>query len=548
MKHRLKVIPIGGFGEIGKNMLLLQYGDSIIVIDAGLMFPDGDMLGIDFVIPDISYLLANKDKVKALILTHGHEDHIGALQYILKDLNVPIYGTSLTLGLVEKKLEEFRLKANLNKIKPNETINIGPFTIETFRQTHSIPDTIGLAITTPIGLIVISGDFKLDQTPIDGNPPDFNKLVELGERGVLALFCDSTNVEQPGITPSESLVKSTFEGIFSSTKSRIFLVTFASNFHRIQQAIDMASKFGRKVAIAGKSLINNIEVATKLGYLHIPENILINIKDVNNLPDEKVLVLTTGSQGEPYSALSLLTNHSYKQLFLKPGDTVILSTKPIPGNEIMVYKMVDQLFRKGVEVIYGKDAGVHVSGHAAQEEIKMFINLLKPKYLIPYHGEYRHLALLKKIGLELGISKEHIIIIENGTVLEFDEEKAIINGRINLNNIYVDGLSIGDVGNIVLMERKKLAEDGVLIVGVLVDGETGLILEGPEIISKGFIFVKESEELIETAKEKVREAFKKKVGRNGGINKETLVREVLENFFNEELKRKPVVVPLVWEI
>ena len=548
MKHRLKVIPIGGFGEIGKNMLLLQYGDSIIVIDAGLMFPDGDMLGIDFVIPDISYLLANKDKVKALILTHGHEDHIGALQYILKDLNVPIYGTSLTLGLVEKKLEEFRLKANLNKIKPNETINIGPFTIETFRQTHSIPDTIGLAITTPIGLIVISGDFKLDQTPIDGNPPDFNKLVELGERGVLALFCDSTNVEQPGITPSESLVKSTFEGIFSSTKSRIFLVTFASNFHRIQQAIDMASKFGRKVAIAGKSLINNIEVATKLGYLHIPENILINIKDVNNLPDEKVLVLTTGSQGEPYSALSLLTNHSYKQLFLKPGDTVILSTKPIPGNEIMVYKMVDQLFRKGVEVIYGKDAGVHVSGHAAQEEIKMFINLLKPKYLIPYHGEYRHLALLKKIGLELGISKEHIIIIENGTVLEFDEEKAIINGRINLNNIYVDGLSIGDIGNIVLMERKKLAEDGVLIVGVLVDGETGLILEGPEIISKGFIFVKESEELIETAKEKVREAFKKKVGRNGGINKETLVREVLENFFNEELKRKPVVVPLVWEI
>ncbi|MGC9001982.1 MAG: ribonuclease J [Dictyoglomus sp.] len=548
MKHRLKVIPIGGFGEIGKNMLLLQYGDSIIVIDAGLMFPDGDMLGIDFVIPDISYLLANKDKVKALILTHGHEDHIGALQYILKDLNVPIYGTSLTLGLVEKKLEEFRLKANLNKIKPNETINIGPFTIETFRQTHSIPDTIGLAITTPIGLIVISGDFKLDQTPIDGNPPDFNKLVELGERGVLALFCDSTNVEQPGITPSESLVKSTFEGIFSSTKSRIFLVTFASNFHRIQQAIDMALKFGRKVAIAGKSLINNIEVATKLGYLHIPENILINIKDVNNLPDEKVLVLTTGSQGEPYSALSLLTNHSYKQLFLKPGDTVILSTKPIPGNEIMVYKMVDQLFRKGVEVIYGKDAGVHVSGHAAQEEIKMFINLLKPKYLIPYHGEYRHLALLKKIGLELGISKEHIIIIENGTVLEFDEEKAIINGRINLNNIYVDGLSIGDVGNIVLMERKKLAEDGVLIVGVLVDGETGLILEGPEIISKGFIFVKDSEELIETAKEKVREAFKKKVGRNGGINKETLVREVLENFFNEELKRKPVVVPLVWEI
>ena len=548
MRHRLKIIPIGGFGEIGKNMLLLQYGDTIIVIDAGLMFPDGDMLGIDFVIPDISYLLSNRDKVKALILTHGHEDHIGALQYLLKDLDIPIYGTPLTLGLVEKKLEEFRLKANLNKIKPNDTITIGPFTIETFRQTHSIPDTIGLAITTPVGLIVISGDFKLDQTPIDGNPPDFNKLVEFGKRGVLALFCDSTNVEQPGITPSESLVKSSFENIFNSTKSRIFLVTFASNFHRIQQAVDMALKFGRKVAIAGKSLITNIEVAKRLGYINIPDDIMINIKDVNNLPDEKVLVLTTGSQGEPYSALSLLTNHSYKQLSLRPGDTVILSTKPIPGNEIMVYRMVDQLFRKGVEVIYGKDAGVHVSGHAAQEEVKMFINLLKPKYLIPYHGEYRHLALLKKIGLELGIPKDHIIIIENGTILEFEDGRAITDGKINLNNIYVDGLSIGDVGNIILMERKRLAEDGVLIVGVLIDSETGLILDGPEIISKGFIFVKDSEELIETARERVREVFRKKAGKNGNINKEALVKETLENFFNEELKRKPMIIPLVWEI
>lgn len=548
MKNRLRIIPIGGFGEIGKNMLLLQYADVIVAIDAGLMFPDGDMLGIDFVIPDSSYLISHKDKLKALILTHGHEDHIGALPYILKELdNIPIYGTPLTLGLVEKKLEEFRLKANLKKINYGESITIGPFIIEPFRQTHSIPDTIGLAITTPVGLIVISGDFKFDQTPIDGNTPDFNKLVELSERGVLALFCDSTNVEQPGITPSESLVKSTFESIFSSTKSRIFLVTFASNFHRIQQAINMAVRFGRKVAIAGKSLITNMDVARKLGYLNIPDNIVINIKDVNNLSPDKVLVLTTGSQGEPYSALSLLTNHSYKQLFLQPGDTVILSTKPIPGNEVMVYKMVDQLFRKGVEVIYGKDAGVHVSGHAAQEEIKMLINLLKPKYLIPYHGEYRHLALLKKLGIELGLPSDHIIILENGMILEFENGNALIDGKIELNNIYVDGLSVGDVGNIVLRERKRLAEDGVLIVGVLIDSETGLILDGPQIITKGFVFVKESEELIEKAKEKVRDMFKRKIAKNGD-SKENLVKETLENFFNEELKRKPVIIPLVWEI
>ncbi|MFN3698701.1 MAG: ribonuclease J [Dictyoglomus sp.] len=545
MKDKLKIIPIGGFGEIGKNMLLIQYSDTMLAIDAGIMFPDGDMLGIDFVIPDISYLLANKDKLKALILTHGHEDHIGALQYILKDLNVPIYGTPLTLGMVEKKLEEFRLRANLKKINYGESIIIGPFIVEPFRQTHSIPDTIGLAITTPVGLIVISGDFKFDQTPIDGNKPDFDKLVELSKRGVLALFCDSTNVEQPGMTPSESLVKNTFESIFSSTKSRIFLVTFASNFHRIQQAINMAFKFGRKVAVAGKSLVSNIEVARKLGYLDIPENIMINIKDVNSLPPEKVLVLTTGSQGEPYSALSLLTNHSYKQLFLQSGDTVILSTKPIPGNETMVYKMVDQLFRKGVDVIYGKEAGVHVSGHAAQEEIKMLINLLKPKYLIPYHGEYRHLVLLKKLGMELGILNENIIILENGMILEFEGEKAFLNGKIELSNVYVDGLSIGEVGNIVLRERKRLAEDGVLVVGVLIDSNTGLILDGPEVISKGFIFVKESEELLENAKKKIRDVFKKKIN---NTDKETLVKETLEKFFNEELKRKPVIIPLVWEI
>jgi ribonuclease J len=547
MKDKLKIIPLGGFGEIGKNMLAIQYEDSILVVDAGLMFPDGDMLGIDFIIPDISYLIANKEKVKAIFVTHGHEDHVGALPYILKDINVPIYGTSLTLGLIERKLEEFGYKATLIKVVPGDSVEISPFIIETFRQTHSIPDTVGLAINTPEGLIVISGDFKFDQNPIDGITPDFKKMAELAGRGVLALFCDTTNIEQPGITPSESLVKSTFENIFSSTKSRIFLVTFASNFHRIQQAINMAYKFGRKVAIAGKSLINNIEVGKKLGYLDIPDNLIMNIRDVNNLPPEKVLVLSTGSQGEPYSALSLLTNHSYKQLSLRPGDTVILATKPIPGNELIVYRLVDQLFRKGIEVIYGKDAGVHVSGHAAQEEIKLLINILKPKYLIPYHGEYRHLVLLKKLGKDLGFSEDRIILLEDGDVLELDQQTAKIVDHIELSNVYVDGLSVGDVGNIVLRERRALAEDGVLVIGILLDSATGLILEGPEIISKGFIFMKESEELIEEAKEVVRELFKKKI-KNGNISKEVLVKTYLENFFNEEIRRKPVIIPLVWEI
>jgi len=547
MKDKLKIIPLGGFGEIGKNMLAIQYQDSILVVDAGLMFPDGDMLGIDFIIPDISYLIANKEKVKAIFVTHGHEDHVGALPYILKDINVPIYGTSLTLGLIERKLEEFGYKATLIKVVPGDSVEISPFIIETFRQTHSIPDTVGLAINTPEGLIVISGDFKFDQNPIDGITPDFKKMAELAGRGVLALFCDTTNIEQPGMTPSESLVKSTFENIFSSTKSRIFLVTFASNFHRIQQAINMAYKFGRKVAIAGKSLINNIEVGKKLGYLDIPDNLIMNIRDVNNLPPEKVLVLSTGSQGEPYSALSLLTNHSYKQLSLRPGDTVILATKPIPGNELIVYRLVDQLFRKGIEVIYGKDAGVHVSGHAAQEEIKLLINILKPKYLIPYHGEYRHLVLLKKLGKDLGFSEDRIILLEDGDVLELNQQTAKIVDHIELSNVYVDGLSVGDVGNIVLRERRALAEDGVLVIGILLDSATGLILEGPEIISKGFIFMKESEELIEEAKEVVRELFKKKI-KNGNISKEVLVKTYLENFFNEEIRRKPVIIPLVWEI
>uniref|UniRef100_A0A7C3RUM8 Ribonuclease J n=1 Tax=Dictyoglomus thermophilum TaxID=14 RepID=A0A7C3RUM8_DICTH len=547
MKDKLKIIPLGGFGEIGKNMLAIQYQDSILVVDAGLMFPDGDMLGIDFIIPDISYLVSNKEKVKAIFVTHGHEDHVGALPYILKDINVPIYGTSLTLGLIERKLEEFGYKATLKRIVPGESIEISPFIIETFRQTHSIPDTVGLAINTPVGLVVISGDFKLDQNPIDGITPDFKKMAELAGRGVLALFCDTTNIEQPGTTPSESLVKSTFENIFASTKSRIFLVTFASNFHRIQQAINMAHKFGRKVAIAGKSLINNIEVGKKLGYLDIPDNLIMNIREVNNLPPEKVLVLSTGSQGETYSALSLLTNHSYKQLSLQPGDTVILATKPIPGNEVIVYRLVDQLFRKGIEVIYGKDAGVHVSGHAAQEEIKLLINILKPKYLIPYHGEYRHLVLLKKLGKDLGFSEDRIILMEDGDVLELDQQTAKIVDHIELSNVYVDGLSVGDVGNIVLRERRALAEDGVLVIGVLLDSATGLILEGPEIISKGFIFMKESEELIEEAKEVVRELFKKKI-KNGNVSKEVLVKTYLENFFNEEIRRKPVIIPLVWEI
>lgn len=549
--EKLKIIPLGGCGEIGKNMLIFKYKDEILIIDAGLMFPNEEMFGVDFVIPDISYILSQKNKVKGILLTHGHEDHIGALPFILRDLDVPIYGTPLTLGLVEKKLEEFNIEKNLIKIKPGERFNIGSFYIEAFRQTHSIPDSVGFAIETSIGLIVVSGDFKFDQTPIDGNTTDFGKLAEFGGRGVLALICDTTNIEQKGITPSESIIKSTFENIFSSAKGRIFLVTFASNFHRIQQAINVAMKYHRKIAIAGKSLISNIEVAKKLGYLNIPDGILINLKDVNSLPKDRILVLSTGSQGEPYSALVLLTNHSYKQLALSPDDTVVLATTPIPGNEIMVSRLVNQLFRKGLEVIYGENAGVHVSGHAAQEEIKMLINLLRPKYLIPYHGEYRHLVLFKKLAQNLGYSNESIKILENGQVLELDKNGMRITDKIDAGNIYVDGLGIGDVGNIVLKERRRLSEDGVVIIGILIDQATGLILEGPEIISKGFVFEREAEELFKEAKEKIRNLFQEISKNNNSknkIDKKNLLREILENFFYQEIRRRPVLIPILWEI
>jgi ribonuclease J len=547
---RIRIIPLGGCGEIGKNMLILQYKEEILIIDAGLMFPNEEMFGIDFVIPDISYVLSQKENVKAILLTHGHEDHIGALPFILKDLDVPIYGTPLTLGLVERKLEEFELKRKLNRILPGEKFNIGPFSIEAFRQTHSVPDTVGYAIETPVGLIVISGDFKFDQNPIDGKPTDFKKLAEFGGRGVLALVCDTTNIEQPGITPSESIIKNTFENIFSSAKGRIFLVTFASNFHRIQQAVDVAIKHHRKIAIAGKSLINNIDVARKLKYLNIPDDMFINIRDVNHLPPEKILVLSTGSQGEPYSALVLLTNHSYKQLALNPEDTVILATTPIPGNEPMVFRLVDQLFRKGLEVIYGENAGVHVSGHAAQEEIKMLINILRPKYLIPYHGEYRHLVLFKKLANSLGYSNENIKILENGYVLELNNYDIKIVDKVDAGNVYVDGLGIGDVGNIVLKERRKLSEDGVVVICILLDQSTGLILEGPEIISKGFVFEKESEDLFESAKEKIRKVFSDIAKNNlkNKIDKKTLLKEVLENHFYQEIRRKPILIPILWEI
>lgn len=548
---KLRIIPLGGCGEIGKNMIIFQYNDEILVLDAGLMFPNEEMFGVDFVIPDISYLLSQKEKVKGILLTHGHEDHIGALPFILKDLDVPVLGTLLTLGLVEKKLEEFNIDKKLIRINPGERFNIGSFFIEAFRQPHSIPDSVGFAIETSVGLVVVSGDFKFDQTPIDGNPADFRKLAELGGRGVLALICDTTNVEEKGITPSESTIRDTFENIFNSAKGRIFLVTFASNFHRIQQAINVAAKYHRKIAIAGKSLISNIEVAKKLGYLNIPDGILVNIKDTNSLPKEKVLVLSTGSQGEPFSALVFLTNHNYKQLTLNPDDTVVLATNPIPGNEFMVSRLVNQLFRKGIEVIYGENAGVHVSGHGAQEEIKMLINLLKPKYLIPYHGEYRHLVLFKKLAQSLGYSNENIKILENGYVLELDRTGMRVVDKIDAGNVYVDGLGIGDVGNIVLKERKRLSEDGVVVVGVLVDQATGLILEGPEIISRGFVFERESEELFEATKEKIRNLFQE-ISKNNSlktkIDKRNLLKEMLEDFFYQEIRRKPILIPILWEI
>lgn len=550
-EKKLNIIPLGGLGEIGKNMFVIQYNGQIVVIDAGLTFPEDEMLGVDVVIPDFTYLIENKEKVKGIILTHGHEDHIGALPFLLKELDVPVYGTKLTLGLVKTKLKESGINnAQLNIIKPRDNLQIGTFNMEFFRVSHSIADSIGLAIHTPVGTILHTGDFKIDHTPVDGDVMDFARLSQIGEKGVLVMLSDSTNAQRSGYTMSEKVVGETFDEIFRNSKGRIIVASFASHVHRLQQVISTAYKYDRKVAVVGRSMVNVVNVAHELGYMNIPDNTLIDIDEVINLPLDKVVIMTTGSQGEPMSALTRIAMNDHRRLEIIPGDTVIISATPIPGNEKTVARVIDQLYKAGAEVIHEAISGIHVSGHASQEDLKLMFNLVKPKYFIPVHGEYSMLIKHAEIAKTMGIPAENIFIVENGQIITLDKKSGYVKGRVQAGRILVDGLGVGDVGNIVLRDRKQLSQDGILIMVVTLDKQTGKVLVGPDIVSRGFVYVRESEELMEEAKEKVKQCLEKCGQKNitEWSSIKSNVKEVLSKFLYEKTRRKPMILPILMEV
>ncbi|MBR5582247.1 MAG: ribonuclease J [Phascolarctobacterium sp.] len=551
IQNKVQIIPLGGLGEIGKNMTVFRYGDDIILIDAGLMFPEDDMLGIDLVIPDISYLLENKDKVRAIFLTHGHEDHIGALPYVLKQLEVPVYGTALTLGILQGRLRENGVSdENLITIKPGDRIGAGAFNLEFIRVNHSIPDAVSIVIKTPIGTIIHTGDFKFDQTPVDGQVTQFNKFAEFGDAGVLALLADSTNAERPGFTQSEKMVGQTFDDEFRYARNRIIVATFSSNVHRIQQVVDSAVKYKRKVAVIGRSMINVVNIAMELGYLNIPEGVLIDIDETNNYTADQIVIITTGSQGEPMSAMTRMAMNDHKKVGIMPGDTVIISATPIPGNEKLVSRTINHLYKLGAEVIYEKSNGVHVSGHASQEEIKLMHNLVRPKYFIPVHGEYRHIIKHANIAKDLGMPKENIVIAENGSVIELSKEGINVAGKIQSGKVLVDGLGVGDVGNIVLRDRRLLSQDGIMIVVVTIDHETYQVVSGPDIVSRGFVYVREAEDLMEEAREKVLSALDRCEA--NGVTEwsmiKSAIRDSLGRFLYERTRRRPMILPIIMEI
>ncbi|NLK87780.1 MAG: ribonuclease J [Clostridiaceae bacterium] len=551
-KQKLKVIPLGGLQEIGKNITVFEYGDEIIVVDCGLAFPEDDMLGIDLVIPDISYLTKNKDKVKGVILTHGHEDHIGGVPYFLKEINVPVYGTRLTLGLLKYKLEEHGLLSvtEMVDVEPGKTIQIGSFKIEFIRTNHSIADAVALAIHTPVGVVVHTSDFKIDYTPIEGKPIDLARFSDLGKKGVLLLMCDSTNAERPGYTMSERTVGDTFEEIFINARSRIIVASFASNIHRIQQVINAAAKFGRKVTVVGRSMINVVGVAMELGYLNVPEGMMIDVDLIDKYPPEKIVILTTGSQGEPMSALSRMAVNEHKKVEIEPGDLIIISASPIPGNEKPVFRVINELFKKGADVIYEALADVHVSGHACQEELKLIHNLIRPKFFMPVHGEYRHLKQHANLASKMGMPTENIFMMEIGRVLEVGSDSAKINGNVSSGRILVDGLGVGDVGSIVLRDRKLLSQDGLIVVVITTEKESGQIVAGPDIISRGFVYVRESEDLIENAKEIIKGTIAKLEGKKGNDwpAKKGIIKDDLREYLYEKTKRKPMILPIIMEI
>ncbi|MFQ5944960.1 MAG: ribonuclease J [Anaerolineae bacterium] len=546
-KSKLRILPLGGVGEIGKNMMVMEYGENLLIIDAGLMFPTADMPGVDIVIPDMSYVRERSDKVRGIVITHGHEDHIGGLPYLLADVQAPIYATTLTRGLIEVKLKEHkRLKgADLRLITTEDSLNLGPFSVEFFAVCHSIPDGVGLAVHTPVGTAVHSGDFKFDHAPVDGRPTDFAKLARLGGEGVLVLLSDSTNAEQEGYTPSEQEISATFDEVFSHARGRIIVATFASNISRVQQVISAAGDRGRKVAVVGRSMVANVGMARDLGYLETPENGLVPIGELNNLPPDRAVIVCTGSQGEPTSALVRMASRQHRDVSLVPGDTVVVSATPIPGNEELVHRTLNNLFRLGAEVLYHELADVHVSGHASREEQKLMINLLQPQFFIPIHGEFRHLVLHAALAQEVGIPPENVFVAEDGYAMEFDENSARITERMSAGHVLVDGLGVGDVGQAVLRDRHLLSRDGFVMAVVAVDGRTGALVSGPDIVSRGFVYEPEFEDLLGRARDQVVDALEP--GGDPSVAG-TRIREALRQFFYQETKRRPVILPMVMEV
>ena len=552
-KSNLKIIPLGGLHEIGKNITAFEYEDEIIVVDCGLSFPEDDMLGIDLVIPDITYLLKNKEKVKGLVITHGHEDHIGGIPYFLKQLNVPIYATRLTAGLINNKLEEHKLlrSTEMHIVNQGDTIKLGNnFKVEFIRSSHSIPDSVMLAITTPIGTVLHTGDFKVDFTPIDGQIMDFGRISELGKQGILALMADSTNSERKGFTMSESSVGELFDKLFLNCTKRIVVATFASNVHRIQQIVNSAVKNGRKIAVCGRSMINMITTATELGYIKCPDNLFIDIDMIGNYADEQLVIITTGSQGETMSALTRMATGDHKKVKITPNDLIIISATPIPGNEKYVSKVIDDLMQLGAEVVYSALADVHVSGHACQEEQKLILALTKPKFFIPVHGEYRQLRAHRDTAETMGIDKDNIIMMTNGRVLEINENEAKFTSSVPSGRVLVDGLGVGDVGNIVLRDRQHLAQDGLIIIVLTMDSETGEVVAGPDVISRGFVYVRESENLMDDVKSVVRHEISKceERGVRDWSTIKSTVKENLRDYLFIKTKRNPMIIPIIMEV
>ena len=551
-KKKIKVIPLGGLGEVGKNITVIEYGEEIIVVDCGMTFPDSEMYGIDVVIPDVTYLVNNKERVKGFFITHGHEDHIGAIPYILKQINVPIYATNLTIGLIQNKLEEHKMLdiVELNVVKPGDTIALEKLKVEFIRTNHSIADSCALAIHTPLGIVVHTGDIKVDFTPVDGNVIDLQRLAKIGKQGVLLLMADSTNACHPGYTMSEKTVGETLDNLFSKGNGRIIVATFASNIHRLQQIINSSIKYGRKIAFSGRSMEKISEVAIRLGYLDMPEGLLIDLKDLKLYNSNQITIVTTGSQGEPMSALTRMASSTHKNIQIEKDDMIIISANPIPGNEKAVSKVINELTQKGANVIYKSIEEIHVSGHACEQELKLLQSILKPKYFVPVHGEYKHLRKHILIAEEVGLQKEKSFILENGDVLSLNRKSACISGKVQAGNVLVDGIGIGDVGNIVLRDRKNLSKDGIINIIVAIEKETRSIISGPDIVTRGFIYVRESEELVNQIKEISYDSIQTSIDKN--IFKWSEIKNNIRNdvgsFIYSKTKRKPIIVPIIMEV